>query len=84
MNVRLFETAQGIAEPWRVTIVDLDAPAKSLTIGIDFPFDKYHVIARASRALDETRRIEQKTTPGSRVCAGSCCEITEVSATPVA
>ena len=27
-------------------------------------FDKFHVIAHASRALDETRRIEQKTTPG--------------------
>ena len=27
-------------------------------------FDKFHVIAHASKALDETRRIEQKTTPG--------------------
>lgn len=26
-------------------------------------FDKFHVIAHASQALDETRRIEQKTTP---------------------
>jgi transposase len=26
-------------------------------------FDKFHVIAHASRALDETRRLEQKSTP---------------------
>lgn len=36
MNDRLFETALGIAEPWHVASVDLDAPAKTLTIGIDF------------------------------------------------
>jgi transposase len=27
-------------------------------------FDKFHVIAHASKALDETRRLEQKSTPG--------------------
>lgn len=26
-------------------------------------FDKFHVVAHASQALDETRRLEQKTTP---------------------
>ena len=26
-------------------------------------FDKFHVIAHASKALDETRRLEQKSTP---------------------
>ena len=36
MNDRLFETALGIAEPWRVTSADLDATAKTLTIGINF------------------------------------------------
>ena len=35
MNDRLFETALGIAEPWHVTSVDLDATAKTLTVGID-------------------------------------------------
>ena len=36
MNEQLFETALGIAEPWHVVSVDLDAEAKILTIGIDF------------------------------------------------
>jgi transposase len=36
MNDRLFEAALGIAEPWHVASVDLDAEAKTLTIGIDF------------------------------------------------
>jgi len=27
-------------------------------------FEEFHVVAHASKALDETRRIEQKTTPG--------------------
>ena len=36
MNEKLFETALGIAEPWHVASVDLDAAAKTLTIGIDF------------------------------------------------
>lgn len=36
MNEKLFETALGIAEPWHVVSVDLDAAGKSLTIGIDF------------------------------------------------
>lgn len=36
MNEKLFETALGIAEPWHVVSVDLDATAKTLTIGIDF------------------------------------------------
>lgn len=36
MNDKLFETALGIAEPWHVVSVDLDAAAKTLTIGIDF------------------------------------------------
>src|SRR5512147_424197 len=36
MNDRLFETALGIAEPWHVASVDLDAAAKTLIIGIDF------------------------------------------------
>ena len=36
MNDKLFETALGIAEPWHVVSVDLDAAAKTLTIGISF------------------------------------------------
>ena len=36
MNERLFETALGIAEPWHVASADLDATAKTLTVGIDF------------------------------------------------
>jgi len=36
MNEKLFETALGIGEPWHVSSVDLDAAAKTLTIGIDF------------------------------------------------
>jgi transposase len=36
MSDKLFETALGIAEPWHVASVDLDAAAKTLTIGIDF------------------------------------------------
>jgi transposase len=36
MNEKLFETALGIAEPWHVVSVDLDAAAKTLTVGIDF------------------------------------------------
>ena len=36
MNETLFETALGIAEPWHVVSVDLDATAKTLTVGIDF------------------------------------------------
>lgn len=36
MNDKLFETALGIAEPWHVVAVDLDAAAKTLTIRIDF------------------------------------------------
>ena len=36
MNEKLFEIALGIAEPWHVVSVDLDAAAKTLTVGIDF------------------------------------------------
>ncbi len=36
MSERLFETALGIAAPWRVAGVDLDATARTLTIRIDF------------------------------------------------
>lgn len=36
MNDKLFETALGIAEPWYVAGVDLDAAARTLTIRIDF------------------------------------------------
>jgi len=36
MNEKLFETALGIAEPWHVVSVDLDAAAKTLTVGVDF------------------------------------------------
>lgn len=36
MNGKLFDTALGIAEPWYVTSVDLDASAKVLIIGSDF------------------------------------------------
>ncbi len=34
--------------------------------------DKYHVIAHASHALDQTRRWEQKRDPTSKACAGNC------------
>ena len=36
MNEKLFETALGIGEPWHVASVELDAAAKTLTLGIDF------------------------------------------------
>jgi len=36
MNEKLFETALGIAEPWHVVTVDLDAALRTLTVGIDF------------------------------------------------
>lgn len=36
MSEKLFETALGIAEPWCVADVELDAPARTLTIRIDF------------------------------------------------
>lgn len=36
MSEKLFEIALGIAEPWHVATVDLDAVAKTLTVGIDF------------------------------------------------
>lgn len=36
MNETLFEAALGISDPWHVVSVDLDAGAKTLTIGIDF------------------------------------------------
>lgn len=36
MSEKLFETALGIAKPWHVAGVDLDAPARTLTIRIDF------------------------------------------------
>ncbi len=38
-------------------------------------FDKFHVIAHASAAIDKMRRIEQKTDLASRGCAGSCLRI---------
>lgn len=48
MNDRLFETALGIAEPWHVASVDLDAPAKTLTIGIDFTAGSRFAVAGES------------------------------------
>ncbi|HSD97547.1 MAG TPA: ISL3 family transposase [Sulfuricaulis sp.] len=48
MNDRLFETALGIAEPWHVTSVDLDATAKTLTIGIDFTAGSRFAVAGES------------------------------------
>lgn len=48
MNEKLFETALGIAEPWHVASVDLDAAAKTLTIGIDFtPGSRFAVAGEA-------------------------------------
>ena len=48
MNERLFETALGIAEPWHVASVDLDAEAKTLTIGIDFTAGSRFAVAGES------------------------------------
>jgi transposase len=36
MTEKIFETALGIAAPWTVAGVDLDAGARTLTIRIDF------------------------------------------------
>lgn len=36
MHAKLFETALGITEPWRVAGVDFDAAKKVLTISVDF------------------------------------------------
>lgn len=36
MNEKLFEIAPGIAKPWHVVSVDLDAAAKTLSVGVDF------------------------------------------------
>lgn len=36
MSEKLFETALGIGEPWYVVDVELDAPARTLTVRIDF------------------------------------------------
>ncbi len=48
MNGRLFETALGIAEPWHVVSVDLDAEAKTLTVGIDFTAGSRFAVAGES------------------------------------
>jgi transposase len=38
-------------------------------------FDKFHVIAHANTAVDKTRRIEQRTDPSLKGCAGRCSRI---------
>lgn len=57
------------AEPEQVQTVSIDMSAAFIKgVQQEFPeaqitFDKFHVIAQASQALDETRRAERKTTP---------------------
>lgn len=36
MHAKLFETALGITDPWRVAGVDFDAAGQVLTITVDF------------------------------------------------
>lgn len=56
-------------DPARVTSVSIDmSPAFIRGVTDHLPeaqitFDKFHVIAHASKAVDETRRLEQKTDP---------------------
>jgi len=50
MDEKLFETALGIAEPWHVVSVDLDAAAKTLTVGIDFTPGSRFAVAGESGA----------------------------------
>jgi transposase len=57
------------ADPANITAVTIDmSPAFIKGVGDHLPnakitFDKFHVVAHASQALDETRRREQKTDP---------------------
>lgn len=63
-----FAAHQG--DPEQINAVSIDmSPAFIKGVGEHFPdamitFDKFHVIAHASKAIDETRRKEQRTTGG--------------------
>lgn len=65
-------------DPQAVRAVSIDmSPAYIKGVAAHLPnatvtFDKFHVIAHASHALDLTRRAEQKRDPGSKGCAGRC------------
>lgn len=56
-------------EPDRITSVSIDmSPAFIKGVDEHLPnarvtFDKFHVVAHASKAVDQTRRLEQKTAP---------------------
>jgi len=57
-------------DPEAIESVSIDmSPAFIKGVGAHLPnaritFDKFHVVAHASQAVDKTRRIEQKTDPG--------------------
>jgi transposase len=65
-------------DPKNITSVSIDmSPAFIKGVTDNLPnaritFDKFHVIAHTSDAVSEMRRLEQKTDPGSKVCAGRC------------
>ena len=64
------------AEQDRSVRIDM-SPAFIKGCGQQFPqaritFDKFHVIWHASTAVDQMRRIEQRTNRRSRACAGRC------------
>jgi len=55
MNEKLFETALGIAAPWYVAGVDLDAAARTLTIRIDFVAGSRFAVPGEDGAIKGTR-----------------------------
>ncbi len=74
-------------EPQAIGAVSIDmSPAYIKGVAEHLPnasvtFDKFHVIAHASHALDLTRRAEQKRDPSSRGCVGRCSKTAAGSAT---
>src|ERR1700745_1125533 len=72
------------ARPEQITTVSIDmSPAFIRGVADHLPkaritFDKFHVVAHASAALDHTRRLEQRRDPSlkaSKDCAGHCSRI---------
>ena len=66
------------ARPEQITNVSIDmSPAFIRGVADHLPqaritFDKFHVVAHASAALDQTRRLEQRRDPSLKDCAGHC------------
>ncbi len=66
-------------KPAQVESVSMDmCPAFFRGVEDEFPqaqiaFDKFHVIAHASEAIDKMRRLEQKTDPSLKGACAGCC-----------